>query len=386
MHRNIAVLEEIDHVLHGLHAVGLHPVLGIATYTQGGVLAHGFIQAGREVAAAFGLHLGEHAQVCSNLGAGLVHIACTQGQEQVAGLQLVAYHMVSLGKVRQEEGIHRAILLHGVHDGLAGDAGNRQLAGGVDIGYEKFVHILQHSAEVIAQQLGARIAVRLEENHQTVRLQALGCLHCGGNFRGVVPVVVHNAVVAGKVFGFETAACAGEGGQTAGYACEISAHLQRGCGGCQGVEHVVAAGNTELHSAELFALVVDGVERAASLHGHIAGGVVGILPAVGNAVGILAAHISSAGIALAVEDSATSLAAESVEHFLDVVKVAVEVQVFGFHIQHDAVLGNVVHQRAVRFITLGDEIVAVGVPVGVGAQHGNLGAHIVAGAQACFAE
>ena len=68
------------------------------------------------------------------------------------------------------------------------------------------------------------------------------------------------------------------------------------------------------------------------------------------------------------------------------VEVAVEIQVLRFYVEHDAVFGQVVDQGAVAFITLGDEVFAVGVPVGVGPQHGNLGADVVAGAHATLAE
>ena len=386
VHGNVAILEVVDHVLHGLHAVRLNPVLGLAAHAEGGVLAHGFVQAGREVAAAFGLHFGENAQVLGNPGAGFMHIACTQGQEKVTRLQLVAHHMVSQRHFREEEGIGRAVLLHGIHDGLAGDAGDGQLAGRVYICHKQFVHAVQHAAEIIAQQLGAGEAVRLEEDDQAIRVQALGCLYCGGDFRGVVTVVVHDAVVLGKVLGLEAAAGAGKGGKAAADAGEVCTHFHGGGSGCQGVEHIVAAGDAQLHAAQFSALVVDGVESAASLHGNIRGGVVCILPAVGNAVGVLAADIGSAGIALAVEYGAAGLAAERVEHLLNVVQVAVEIQVLGLHVQHNAVLGDVVHKRAVRFIAFSNQVIAVGIPVGIGAQHGDFGTHIVAGAQASLAE
>ncbi len=145
-------------------------------------------------------------------------------------------------------------------------------------------------------------------------------------------------------------------------------------------------GNAELDAAQGRSLVVDGVERAPALHRHVRRGVVGVLPAVGDAVGVARADVARAGVVLAVEDLASRLAAEAVEDALDVVEVAVEVQVLRLDVEDDAVLGEVVDERAVALVALGDEVFAVLVPVGVRAQHGDLRADVVAGAEPPFAQ
>ena len=201
----------------------------------------------------------------------------------------------------------------------------------------------------------------------------------------MVPVVVHNPVVAGEVLGLEAAARARKGGQPARDARKVTAHLQRGSGRRQGVEHVVLAGYAQLHTPQRLAPVVDDVEGAPALHRQLRGGVVRILPAVGNAVRVAGADIGGTGVVLAVENLAARLAAQAVEHALDVVQVAVEVQVLGLDVQDDAVLRHIVHQGAVALIALRHQVLAVLVPVRVGAQHGYFRTHIVAGAEASLA-
>ena len=59
---------------------------------------------------------------------------------------------------------------------------------------------------------------------------------------------------------------------------------------------------------------------------------------------------------------------------------------FCLHVQYNTVLRHVIDQCAVGFIAFCHQVVAVCVPVCIGPQHRDFGAHVVAGAQSCFAQ
>ena len=285
-----------------------------------------------------------------------MYITGSQGDEEIAGAQDIAYLVVSQGEVRQELRIHRPILLYGIHDSLTADSGNGRLTGRVDICYIELIHVLQYPTEVIAQQLGARVAVRLEQYNQSLRFQALGSLQSCRNFGGVVTIVIHDAVVTGQVLGFKASASTGETYQSARDAGEVAAQFQRQSCSRQRVQHIVATGDTQLHASECGSFVVDGVEGTSALDGHIRCGVICILPAVGDCIGILGTDVSGSGIALAVDELTAGLAAQAVEHALDVVEIAIEIKMFCLYIQDDAVLRNIVYEGAITFIAFGYQI------------------------------
>ena len=140
----------------------------------------------------------------------------------------------------------------------------------------------------------------------------------------------------------------------------------------------MAAGNTQLYAAQGSTFVVDGIQRTTTLYGHIRGGVIGILPTVGNGVGILRANIISTCIILAVNELTASLTAETMEHALNMVQVTIEIQVFSLNIQNDAVFRNIINQSTVTFITLCYKVLAILCPVSISTQYRDFSTHIVA--------
>ena len=222
VNRDATVLEEVDNRLHLLKGAGLNPILSFTTHAHCCMLTHGLIEAVVDVLTAFLLHLCQDAQICGNLCTGFVYITGTEGDEHVSRAQSITHNMVSQAQVRQEACIHRTIFKNSVNNRLTTDTGNRRLACGVHISHIELVNILQHLAEIITQQLRTGIAVGLEQNYQTLGLQALGGLQCSGNFRGVMAIVIHNAVIAGKVLSFKATASTCKAYQTTGNAGKIT--------------------------------------------------------------------------------------------------------------------------------------------------------------------
>src|SRR5262245_39149568 len=73
---------------------------------------------------------------------------------------------------------------------FAGDARNRRLAGGVDIGNDQQIGLIESAGELLPEVLGAGVAVRLKKHKKAVELAAAGSLQRGFDFGWVVAVVV----------------------------------------------------------------------------------------------------------------------------------------------------------------------------------------------------
>ena len=200
----------------------------------------------------------------------------------------------------------------------------------------------------------------------------------------MVAVIVHNPDGGGKVFGLKAALGPGEGSQAARYRREVHAQFRCQRNGSQGIQHVVASGNAQLHAAQFLFPFQDGEQGAAAAFQDVRGGVIRTRPAVGNGIGIAGAYVRCAGMGAAVNDLAPRLGAQLVKHGLDFIQVLVMVQVFRLNVEDDAVLRDVVHQRAVALVPFRHQVFAVLVPVGVGAQHGDFRPYIVARAHAAF--
>ena len=311
-------------------------------------------------------------------------VPCSQRQEQVSGFQRVADGVVGYAQVGKVTGFHGAVPVHGVDDRLPAYPFNRQFAGGIHVRYENEVRLLEHLAEVIRQKLRARVAVRLEVNYQAVRLEGTGSLERGGYFRWVVAVVVHNPDGGGKVFGFKAPFGSRKGGQAPHHRREIHAQFRCQSNRGQGIQDIVASGYAQLHAAQFLFPLQHGEQGASAAFQHVRSGVVRIGPAVGNGIGVLGADILSAGMRAAINNLAARLGAKPVEHGLDFIQILVVVQVFRFNVEDDAVLRNVIYQRAVAFIPFRHQVFAVFIPVGVGSQHGDFRPHVVARTHAAF--
>ena len=112
--------------------------------------------------------------------------------------------------------------------------------------------------------------------------------------------------------------------------------------------------------------------------------VVGIAPSIGNRILAGTTYVSSPSIFLTVDNQTAGLIAKLRKNGLDVIQVTIEIQVFRLYVQHDAVLRQIIHQRAVAFITFGNQVRAFAIPVSIRAQNGDLSAYIVTGALAAL--
>ena len=229
-------------------------------------------------------HFLEDLEVRCDAGAGFVDVSGTERDEQIAGLERVADFVVGGGEVWQIGGGDVAVDFHRIDQRLAGNAFDRFFRGGVNVGDEDDVGGLQDFSEIIGQRLRPGVAVRLEKDDEPLRLERAGGLERGGELGRMVAVVVDDPIVRGEIFGFEAALGPGEGGERAGDEREFRAAAVRQRDGGERVEHVVVSRDAELDVAEDFALFLHGESGGTLEIAEVGGGVVGVFPAVGNAV------------------------------------------------------------------------------------------------------
>src|SRR5580692_360862 len=142
--------------------------------------------------------------------AGAADVSGADGHDGVAG--------AGFAQQKFDAGLHRAeivdVLVAGFADGVGerftGDAGDGRFARGVDIQQHQNVGLIESAAEVVPEMLGARKAVGLEEDQQTIELAAAGGFEGSANFDRVMAVIVDHGDVVDDSFDVETAAHAGE--------------------------------------------------------------------------------------------------------------------------------------------------------------------------------
>ena len=96
------------------------------------------------------------------LVAGAADIACTNGEDGIAGARFAQQMFDAFVHRLNVEDVLMAGFANGVSEGLAGHAGDGLLAGGVDVGQDEDVGLIEGTAEIVPEMLGARIAMRLE--------------------------------------------------------------------------------------------------------------------------------------------------------------------------------------------------------------------------------
>src|ERR1700685_2547596 len=85
---------------------------------------------------------------------------------------------------------------NGLGEGLAGGTLDRLLAGGVDVGHEEKVGLVERAREFVEEKLRAGVAVGLERDDDTSIEATLRGIESRLDLRRVVPVVVHDHHVA----------------------------------------------------------------------------------------------------------------------------------------------------------------------------------------------
>ena len=367
----------------------LDPVLRGAADEPGGVAVHGLVEARDTTAVGFedGAEFFQHGQVARDAAADFVHIARTEGDEEIAGAEGIAHFVSCDGHGGRAAGLGVVVLqLHFFENRLAADAGQWFLAGRIDVGDKELVHVAKTGAELLFQKLRAAVAVRLEEADDAFGVEPLGCGQCGGDFAGVVAVVVHHGEALAAVADFKAALGPTEAAQRVLDGLERDTATRGQGDGCERVGDIVLARNAEGGRAEELVFLIDLKLGVVRLHREDVGGeIVLAAPAVADALRA-GADLTGHGVFGAMHPEATCLAEDLAEDGLDGFDAVVEVEVLGLDVEHDGVLRVEIDEGAVALIAFGHKELAFGVPVRIGAEDGDLCADVVAGFQAALAQ
>ena len=185
----------------------------------------------------------------------------------------------------------------------------------------------------------------------------------------MVPVVIDDAEGGREILRFKTALGPSEGGQCASNERKLRAAAVGDGDGCECIEDVVFAGDRELDVAQGLAVFLYRESGRAFEIPDLGRGVVGVLggafPAIGNRVRALATDLTCDLVLRAVDDGSGGLVGECSEDFLDVIQVAVEIEMLRLDVEYDGMLRAVEGECAVRFVALGNHGRAVLFPAGV---------------------
>jgi hypothetical protein len=176
--------------------------------------------------------------------------AAPAGHEHVAVAQQAADRGVQRLRLGDEHRLDAAAGAHRAADRPAVGAADRLLAGGIDLGHEQHVDRRQHLGEVVQQVAGARVAVRLEREHDAPPRPALADrLERRGDLGRVMTVVVDQRDAADRQHELgehlQAAIDALEAGERLLDRRVRDLELGRHGDRRQRIEHVVTAGNVE---------------------------------------------------------------------------------------------------------------------------------------------
>ena len=132
-----------------------------------------------------------------------------------------------------------------LHDGLSRDARNRQFTGRIDVENEDRIGEGKRLTEFLPQQLGAGVAVRLEDTDHAPLGKLPGCLKGGRDFGRMMAVVVHHRVGRMAQLHLKPPPRPPEGAQCRGNPVKWHAQLRGQRCHRQGVQHVVPSGNIQ---------------------------------------------------------------------------------------------------------------------------------------------
>ena len=114
--------------------------------------------------------------------------------QHVAGLEHGAERFIERLDLFHENGLDLAARAHGAADGAAISGRDRLFACGIDLGDQQRVTAGEHGRDVVEQVARARVAMRLESQHQAAAGVALADgVERGSDLGGMVSVVVDDA-------------------------------------------------------------------------------------------------------------------------------------------------------------------------------------------------
>src|SRR6267154_1986911 len=135
--------------------------------------------------------------------AGAADIAGSDGQDGVQGVGLAQKELDAFLHGPKIENVFMAGFANGVGQSLAGYPGDGRLAGGVNVGDNQNVGLVERAREFIPEMLRAGIAVRLEEHQEAIELADARGFQGGANLRGMMAVVVDHGNVVDRAFNVE---------------------------------------------------------------------------------------------------------------------------------------------------------------------------------------
>ncbi len=274
-----------------------------------------------------------------------------------------------------------------VDDRLAGDAFDRRLARGVNIGHEDRGGIVKRAAELVLQRLRPRVAVRLKHDDDAL---AAGVLRGGerrADFARMMRVIVDHHVAIGAELDLEPPARAAKRLERLRDFRERHAELRGERDDRKRVAHIVPAGDVERDRAERLAVFQRAEMRLEILRVQVVETIYGAgALAVRDRARVRRAEARGVHVVGAIEDVSLGLREQLLEGALDRGEVLVIVEMLLLDVEDDRVLGMVEGDRAVALVALGDHVFAVGIPVRIRAEDRNFRADIVRRMQARVAQ
>ncbi len=240
----------------------LEPKLRRSADEQGRVTPHRLVKFSIDATARRErLDFLERLEVARDARAGLMHIAGAERDEQIAGLQGIANHIMSLVQAWQKFCSHFAMTRHRIDERLTRHTRDWGLGGGIDIADEHQIGRLQDFSEIVGKCLRARVAMRLEKHDKPFRIERAGSLKRGSKLRRMMPVIIDDAEICRQVACFEAPFRAGKCRERAGDQGELRATGIGQCDGCERVEDIVTSRDAELDIAEHLAALGHGEGR-----------------------------------------------------------------------------------------------------------------------------
>ena len=160
---------------------------------------------------------------------------------------------------------------------LAVEAVDRLLASAVDVGQDEHVGRIEGIEKLAEQIARARVAMRLEEDHQAAA-EAFACgRQRGANLGRMMAVVAHHHHAAGLAAQLEAAVDAAELAQRLDGLVESDAELLGDGDRGDGVERVMASGQSQAQGAEHRAVADDLTHRLHADHAQVTRDVIAVV-------------------------------------------------------------------------------------------------------------
>ena len=206
-------------------------------------------------------------QLCDEGLADLEDVARAHRDNEVTRTHLLGEIALEIRTFRQVDDVLPRLTHDFLHHGLTADARDRCLPRRIDVCDQKQVGIRKAFAELRAQELCPRVAMRLKDADEPLGVR-LPCRREGdGNLRRMMRIVVHDPDAALLALGLKTSLRTVELGECVTNRGELHAREARNSDAGECVEDVVAPRNIEQHAPHLRPTLMNGKRdhRAARL-------------------------------------------------------------------------------------------------------------------------